>query len=150
MGNESSGTNETVITSDRLEYDYSRAIAIFTGHVLVESGDLRMWSDKMTVILTPGNDIESVTAIGNVRIVQPGSHARCRKAIFLVQDNEILLTGDAEMVQGKDRVEGRVIHIWTDSNRVVSEPGRLVVFPKKQGQGTVLKGTEDSLKRTGP
>jgi lipopolysaccharide transport protein LptA len=127
-----STTNQTVITSDRLEYDYPHAIAVFTGNVLVRDKDMKMWSDKMTVIMTPEDEIESVTAIGRVIIKQPGRKARCRKAIFLVDKNEVILTGDAVVEQGKDRVEGRVIHIWTDSDRMVSEPGRLVIFSKDQ------------------
>ncbi len=125
-------TNQTIITSDRLEYDYPRALAVFTGNVLVRDKDMKMWSDKMTVIMTPEDEIESVTAIGRVFIVQPGRKARCRKAIFLVDRNEVVLTGDAVIEQEKDRVEGRVIHIWTDSDRMVSEPGHLVVFPKDE------------------
>ncbi len=125
-------TNQTVITSDRLEYDYPRAIAVFTGNVLVRDADMKMWSDKMTVIMTPEDEMESVTAIGRVRIIQPGRKARCRKAIFLVDRNEVILTGNAVIEQDKDRVEGRVIHIWTDSDRMVSEPGHLVVFSKDQ------------------
>ena len=60
-------TNDTVITSDRMEYDFPRAIAVFTGNVLVRDKDMKMWSDKMTMIMTPQDEIESVTAIGRVR-----------------------------------------------------------------------------------
>lgn len=124
-------TNTTVITSDRMEYDYPRSLAVFTGNVLVRDKDIRMWSDKMTVILTPANEIESVTAIGRVAILQPGRKAFCRKAIFLVDKNEVILTGEAVIHQGRDRVAGEVIHIWTDSDRMVSEPGHLVVFARE-------------------
>jgi lipopolysaccharide export system protein LptA len=124
------GTNPTVITSDRLEYDYPRSMAIFTGNVVVEDKDLRMWADQMTVLFSPTEDIESVTAIGHVRIEQAGREATCGKAIFLLDRNEVVLTGDAVLKRGKDRVEGRIIQIWTDSNRMISEPGRLVAFPK--------------------
>ncbi|MDP6491162.1 MAG: LptA/OstA family protein [Kiritimatiellia bacterium] len=133
-------TNQTIITSDRLEYDYPRAIAVFTGNVLVRDKDLKMWSDKMTVIFAPNDEIESVTAIGRVVIIQPGRRADCRKAIFLMDRNEVILTGDAKVVQGNDRVEGRVIHIWTDTDRMVSEPGHLVVSPKE----------EESVKKDSP
>ncbi|MBL7076942.1 MAG: LptA/OstA family protein [Kiritimatiellae bacterium] len=131
-GQEAVATNETIITSDRLEYDFPRALALFTGNVLVRDKDMKMWADKMTVILTPRDEIESVTAIGRVRIIQPDRKARCRKAIFLMDKNEVILTGDAVIEQGQDRVEGRVIHIWTDSDRMVSEPGHLVIFSKDQ------------------
>jgi lipopolysaccharide transport protein LptA len=123
-------TNQTVITSDRLEFDYPRSIAEFTGNVLVEDKDLKMWADKMTVLLSPTDELESVVAVGHVRIRQPGSWARCRKAIFLVDQNEVILTGDAVIQSGKDRVEGNVIQIWTDSGRIVSEPGHLILQPK--------------------
>ena len=123
-------TNQTVITSDRLEFDYPRSIAEFTGNVLVVDKDLKMWADTMTVMLSPTDELESVVAVGHVRIRQPGSWARCRKAIFLVDKNEVILTGDAMIQRGKDRVEGKVIHIWTDSGRMVSEPGHLILKPK--------------------
>ena len=123
-------TNQTVITSDRLEFDYPRSIAEFTGNVLVVDKDLKMWADKMTVMLSPTDELESVVAVGHVRIRQPGSWARCRKAIFLVDKNEVILTGDAVIQRGKDRVEGKVIQIWTDSGRMISEPGHLILKPK--------------------
>jgi lipopolysaccharide transport protein LptA len=129
-------TNHTIITSDRLEYDYPGAIAVFSGNVLVRDKDLKMWADKMTVIFAPNEEIESVTAIGRVVIIQPGRRADCRKAIFLMDRNEVILTGDAKVVQGNDRVEGRVIHIWTDTDRMVSEPGHLVVSSKEPEAGS--------------
>ena len=129
-------TNGTVITSDRLEYDFPRTLAIFTGNVLVRDEDMRMWADKMTVILTPESEIETVTAIGRVAIFQPERKAYCRKAIFLVDKNEVILTGKAVIHQGRDRVAGEVIHIWTDSDRMVSEPGHLVVFSDEQAVPT--------------
>lgn len=140
-------TNQTIITSDRLEYDFPRALAVFTGNVLARDKDMKMWADKMTVILTPSDEIESVTAIGRVRIIQPGRKARCRKAIFLVDRNEVILTGDAVVEQGQDRVEGRLIHIWTDSERMVSEPGHLVIFSKDQEPETGSRRPENGARR---
>jgi len=143
---------QTIITSDRMEYDYPRTLAVLTGNVLVRTTDMKMWADEMTVILTPEDDIESATAIGRVRIFQPGRKARCRKAIFLVDQNEVILTGDAVIEQGRDRIEGRVIHIWTDTDHMVSEPGHLVVFSEdaalpgapsvKEKPGKKKKGTD--------
>ena len=141
-------TNQTVITSDRMEYDYSRSLAVFTGNVLVRDKDMRMWADEMTVIMAPEEEIESVTAIGRVVIIQPGRKARCRKAMFLVDQNEVILTGDAVIKQERDRVEGRVIHIWTDREQMVSEPGHLVVFTKESEDGG--RKSEDGGRKTEP
>ena len=83
----------------------------------------------MTVILSPTDDIQSIVAVGSVRIMQGDREARCRKAIFLVTKHEVILTGDAVIRRGRDRVKGNIITIWTDSDRMVSEPGHLVLHP---------------------
>ncbi|NQU40460.1 MAG: hypothetical protein HQ523_10945 [Lentisphaerae bacterium] len=121
------GTNDTVITSDQLDYDYPRAIAVFTGNVVVTDKEIKMWADQMTVILSTTDEVESITAVGNVRIAQGARRAHCRKAIFLVSQNEVILTGNAVIFSGSDEVHGKVITIWTDTNHMVCEPGRLIL-----------------------
>ena len=60
------GDNKTVITSARAYFDYKRSIAVFTGDVNVVDPEVRIKSDKLTVIFDGSNDVSSVTAVGNV------------------------------------------------------------------------------------
>ena len=124
-------TNRTIITSDRLDFDYQHSIAVFKGNVVVVSPEVRIESDQLTVVMGADEDIESVTAVGNVRLTQGDRRARCRKAIYLAGKGELIMTGNAMLRRGRDTVKGNVIRIWVDQERMISEPGHLVLYPEE-------------------
>lgn len=129
------GTNQTVITAKRLTFDYKRFIAVFEDEVVVEDPKVRIESDQMTVIFHRTNDVKSVTATGNVRMKSQDKVATCKKAVYLADTEEVLLTGDAVLSRGRDRVSGDRITFYLNQERVICEPGRLVIFPQEGGGG---------------
>lgn len=136
---EAFATNRTVVTSDRLEFDYRQSYAIFEGNVLVEDSRIRIRCEKLTVIFEQGNNMRSVTATGNVRIWQGDRKATCRRAVFRSAANEVTLTGDATVTRGNDFLAGNIITFWTDSERLVSEPGYLQIVPRGTNAPAALR-----------
>ena len=126
-------TGQTVITSDSLEFDYRRSIAVFEKNVVVEDAQIRMESDRLTVMFDETREIKSVTASGHVRLTNADRTAVCERAVYLAKTGEVVLTGNATVSRGRDSVSGSRITLWIDDERVLCEPGRLVVFPGAGG-----------------
>jgi lipopolysaccharide export system protein LptA len=125
-------TNGTVITSDLLELDYRRSMAVFEHNVVVQDQQIRIEADKIVVIFDDDRTIKSVTATGEVVIYNEDRKAECERAVYLARSGEVVLTGnDARVSRGMDSVEGKRITFWIDDERVICEPGRLIVFPAR-------------------
>ena len=58
-----------------------------------------------------GEEVETITAEGGVRIVQVERVATARKGTFYRSDGRIVLTGDARVKQGEDFVQGDEITV---------------------------------------
>jgi len=121
-------TNKTVVTSDRLSFDYKRSIAVFEGNVVVADPRLRIEADKLTVIFTRSNDVSSVTAQGNVRLRSEDKTGTCDMAVYLAEGQQVELTGKAVLEQGRNSVRGERITFYLNDDRVVCKPGELVIF----------------------
>ncbi len=117
----------TVITANRLTFDYRRSIALFEGDVKVSDPELNLTSDSLTVIMNPDESIKSVTAVGNVHVVQGDRTARGDKVIYILAQGEVVITGHAQLQRGADLVKGNVITIWVGEDRMVCEPGTLIL-----------------------
>ena len=97
IGNLGSGTNFTVITSTRLNFDYKRSIAEFSGNVTVKDPRVRIEADQLNVIFDNESNVKSVTAVGNVRISQGDKVGVCKKAVYLSGGDKIIMMGDAKL-----------------------------------------------------
>jgi lipopolysaccharide export system protein LptA len=135
-------TKGTVITSDRLSFDYKRLIAIFEDNVVVVDPQVRMEADRMNVLFTEENAIRSVTSTGHVRMWQGDKIATCDRAIYLAHDGQLIMRGNASMKQGKDLVQGNEITVWINEDRVVVKPAKLVIHGGGKGQSNPLKSLQ--------
>jgi len=124
------GATNTVITSKRMSYDYTRAIAVFEEDVVVVDPQMKILSDRMNVIFDKNNTVKSVTAIGNVRIAQAEKRATCNQAVYITLTGEIIMTGDPKLYRGRDSLAGTKITFWTNEDRVTCEKPHLVIFPE--------------------
>jgi len=130
---EMTATNRTVITSERLDFDYQRLFAEFSGNVVVQTPQLEIKSDKLTVLFRKDNTLKSLTAVGNVRIEQGDKKATCRMAVYTAVTREIVLTGDASIERGADLLVGDIITFWIGEERVTCVPGYLRIVPGEFG-----------------
>lgn len=93
----------TVITSRTLEFDYKRYMATFETDVEVVDPQLRVKSDRLTLLFEEGGQVKSVTASGAVNLSHEQSRGVCRKAIYLAREGEVILMGDVVLRNG-DRI----------------------------------------------
>lgn len=139
---EPSGSNRTVITSDRLRYDYKRQIAVFEGNVLVQDPEVDMRADRLIVVFEHDNNIKSVTASGNVVMWQEDRVGFCEKAIYIALGGEITLYQNARLHRGMDSVRGEKITFWVDQERMICEPGHLTIYAREDGASPLTKREE--------
>jgi lipopolysaccharide export system protein LptA len=124
------GTNGTVITAQKLTYDYKRSIAVFEGDVVVVDPQMRMTADKMIVVFEGTNSVKTLTAQGNVHITSEDREATCTTAVYKNLGGEVIMTGTPLLKRGRDTLTGDKITFWINEERVVSEPGVLTIFPE--------------------
>lgn len=135
----------TTITSNKMTVRNQDNQAVFEGTVVLTRGPLVVNSDKMIVFFhaqnsdasqvkgtgqpkgngsissTSGRSLERVEAIGNVKIKQENSRATCQKAIYLNNEEKIIMTGDPVAWEKGTRVSGKQITIYLTEERSVVE-----------------------------
>ena len=128
----SGATNKTVITSDKLSFDYKRYVAVFDGNVVVNDPKIHIESDQLTVIFNTTNDVKSVTAVGKVRLCSEDKVATCNKAVYMADTEQVFLTGNAVLTRGKDMVKdtvtGEEITFFLHEEKVVVAKRATLVF----------------------
>ena len=120
---------ETVITSNRLEYDYEQSVVLFDQNVRVEDPQFSMTADRVLVFMESTHDVRQVRAIGNVVVVSDGRSARCAQAVYTRADGRIVMTADAVLQRANDQIWGKEITIWVDDQRMECKPARMVIQP---------------------
>lgn len=125
--------NITVITADRLTFDYQKQFALFERNVVVVDPEMRLYADRMTVRFGSDNKLQEVKAEGNVHIIQQDKEARSEIAIYNVLQGVIILTGKPQVTRGKDILTGEKITFWRDQNRMVVEPRARLILQAEPG-----------------
>jgi len=134
-------TASTVVTSERLTFDYKRSMAVFEENVVVVDPQLRLESDQLTVMMEGTNEIKSVTAVGDVRMKSGEIAGTCRRAVYLVKQAEVVMTGDVQLTRGKDySVSAEKITVWPNEDRIACEKRTKVVITSGRAGGGGQEG----------
>ena len=125
----------TVVTSDKLTFDYLKKFALFEGRVLVNDPRLQLSADRLTIVFTEAGGAETIKAEGKVLLTQGDKKARADVATYDVESGKIVLAGGPpQMMQGRNILEGEVITFWRDEQRLECKPkARLVVYSEDFG-----------------
>jgi lipopolysaccharide transport protein LptA len=124
----------TVITSDRLTFDYKNRYALFENNVLVTDPGMQLASDRLTVQFDEKGRATSIKAEGRVTITQTDKTAQSGMASYDILSGKIVLAIKPRVTRGRDILEGEIITFWRDENRMVCQPGaRLLIFPEEGG-----------------
>lgn len=135
---------DTVITSNRMEYDYARSSIIFDENVKISNPEYTMTCERLVVMLNSTNDVKWIKATRNVILVNGDRSAKCDEATYTKADGKVVMTGREVIVQrAKDQMTGTKITIWLNDERVECEPARMVlqeatVNAGKGGAGNIL------------
>ena len=142
------------ITARKLNTEFGKGLAAATydGNVKVKQGDVTMSCDrlvidynvkgakptqdarnpKLTADMQTVSNMRSITASGNVKIVQGDRMAMAGKAVFDNDKRTIELTDNPRLWQGPDRLIGNKIVIYIDENRSeVDSEVRVIISPGK-------------------
>jgi lipopolysaccharide export system protein LptA len=125
--------NLTVITSDRLTFDYQKQFALFEKNVVVVDPEMRLYADRMTVRFGADNKAQEIKAEGRVHIIQADKESRSELAIYNLIQGVIILTGKPQVIRGKDILTGDKITFWRDQNRMIVEPRARLILQSEPG-----------------
>jgi lipopolysaccharide transport protein LptA len=139
LGDIQPGTNATVITARRLEFDYPKRVAVFERDVVVTDPAVRITADSLTVAFATNNQPETLTAAGNVRIEQMDRTGVCARAVYSVSSGLLVLTGKPRFVRGSDVLKGSRIIFRRDEERVTCEDADLTIVPGTNGIAPYLE-----------
>ena len=119
------------IVSNELNVDMDQRTSTFTGDVYANDENLKVWSDKMIIIMkTDKDEIKEMFASGNVKIIRlsNGSEIYGDIANYFLEDEIIIVTGNVLVKENNNQVSGSKltvdlkssssIMVGSDSNRV--------------------------------
>ncbi len=129
----------TVITSERLTFDYNQKFALFEQDVVVVDPRMKLYADTLRVTFNEANRATHIKAEGNVIIIQEDKRARGAVAEYNVETGEVSLTGNPMITSGKNIFTADVIKFWRDDGRMEGFPrSRLVLYPEGDTTGERL------------
>jgi lipopolysaccharide export system protein LptA len=112
----------TVITSNKLDFDYENLVALFDGNVVVKDQQFTIKSDRMIIFIEKEtNEIKRVDASGKVYLTSGEMEATCGKATYTRKNNQVLIQVDPVVKKGDNVITGKKMSIWLDEERVVVE-----------------------------
>jgi lipopolysaccharide export system protein LptA len=132
------------LAADRLEADNKLHSVRFLGNVVAVQGDAVLNADQVVVKYATtqekpvgsdepgvleampsagGAEIESLTAAGNVTLIQGERRARCGQAMYTEKARTIVLTGSPRVWQGSDYLSGDKIILHMESQRIEVDSG---------------------------
>jgi lipopolysaccharide export system protein LptA len=152
------------ITSDNLEYQYKDGIVVYRGDVLAVQGDVKVKSNELRITLVKSDDpkaaktgadlddtsaskLQSVVAVGSVRIDQGTRWAVGGKATFDQTNRTLVLTENPVLHDGPNEVLGDRVIVYLDEDRSIVEGGRkrvkAVLFPGKDKDNAGKPGEKE-------
>jgi lipopolysaccharide transport protein LptA len=131
----------TVITSDRLTFDYNKKFALFEKNVTVVDPEMRLTSDIMLVRFDNDDQVSSIVAKRAVRIEQDKLIAESGMATYDVKPAIIKLEISPRVMRGKNILEGDIITFWRNEDKMLCEPqARLIIYPDEKDSKLQLFG----------
>ena len=120
----------TVVTAEKLTFDYIKKFALFENNVLVNDPRLQLSANRLTIVFTEDGGAQTIKAEGKVLLTQGDKKARADVATYDVKSGRIVLAGGPpQVMQGRNILEGDVITFWRDEQRLECKPrARLVVY----------------------
>jgi len=106
-------TKPIEFNSDRLIFDQEKNWAELFDRVQIIQGKTVLSANYVKAIYSSTNKLEVVFAETNVELKSGQDIARSDKAVYSLTDNSISLTGNAQLVQGKNKIMADKILINT-------------------------------------
>jgi lipopolysaccharide export system protein LptA len=146
--------NEPInIRSDRLDAYQEKKMVVFSGHAVATQGDRTIHADRLLIYykdsstntknkkdLGTAGDLDKIEAQGHVVITQTGRTVTGDNALFLMDSQQIVMTGNAVMQEGKNTVKGEKIVVYLNEDRGVIEGSKqkrveATIYPNEKNEG---------------
>ncbi len=131
----------TVVTADRLVFDYKKQYALFEGNVVVSDPEMDLKAQSLIIKFSEDSEVQSIVAKTGVIIEQSDKRAEAGVAVYDVISGKVVLEDNPRVRRGRDILTGDTITFWRDENKMVCEPrARLIIFPEEGGSRAKLIG----------
>ena len=102
------------IRGDRAIYNKTTQLVIITQNVTLRQGDLKMECNKVTGY---GQE-DRIVAEGKIRIFFKDVRGQSEKATYAIKKNFIELKGDPMMIQGNNKITGKIMILDFTSGKI--------------------------------
>lgn len=116
-----------LVRSGNAAWDLAARTVVFHGDVQAVRGDLTLTCDDLVVRYERPERLESAVATGHVSLLLGGRRLTATNATLDVATGRLDLTGSPVLEDGPQRLEGRRMVAWLDSDRLECEGCTLVV-----------------------
>ncbi|MEL6914733.1 MAG: LptA/OstA family protein [Pseudomonadota bacterium] len=99
------------IAADTMSIDQEDGSAVLTGSVVIGQGDLRLSAPQVTVSYSEAGGIDRILAEGGVTLVTPEEEVEAATAVYTLSADEMLLTGDVLLSQGRSAVSAERMRV---------------------------------------
>lgn len=154
----------TRILSEKMTYDSVKNHVVFEGKVHVTRPDMEIWSETLTLVLEAsekkassgtgnslgvegGGKVERIIAEKNVRIKQDNKVGTCGEATYFINAGKIVMKYNPVLVDGDNRIKGRVIEYYTETGRSKVIGDVDVQFSTEDSKGPSLPGIPTSSEK---
>ena len=129
-----------VITANRMEAEKLGDKVTFTGDVTLKKEGMTLYSDSMVVFYdVPTKSIREIEAFGNVVVRKDGRVALSNQASYFSEEEKIVLTGDARIIENENQIGGDRITLFMRDDRSIVEGGKVLFYQDKQPEGRKRK-----------
>jgi lipopolysaccharide export system protein LptA len=104
------------VSSDSFEGDMQTKVGTYIGNVIMIQAECKLRADKVIAEATKGNDLDRMTAIGNVVFTSTSGTAVGDHGVYDLGDKKtITLTGKVVLTKGKDVMRGTRLIVDMDT-----------------------------------
>ncbi len=124
-----------VITARHMEADQLGDKVTFTGDVVLKKEGMTLSSDSMVVLYdAPRKGISEIDAFGNIVVRKEGRVAFSNQAFYYSNEEKIVLTGDARIIENENQLGGERITLFIRDDRSIVESGKVLFYKDKEKQ----------------
>lgn len=116
---------------------------VFVGDVRVEQDDVHITADQLTADYPKDSSQPSkMMAMGSVRVLQGTQEARCDRGSYERSTGMVVCCGDAELLDGRNRVQGSCIEFDLSGDTVRVQDAKLRIVPVSSQSDSARSGGE--------
>jgi lipopolysaccharide export system protein LptA len=131
-----------VVTSNRMEANQLGDIVTFIGEVTLKKEAMTINTDRLTVFYDPpAKGVRQIEALGNVVVRQEGRVALANKAVYFSNEEKIVLTENARVIENENENEvgGDRITLFLRDNRSIIEGGKVLFYQERKAEAPAMK-----------